>query len=392
MAKIKKRADGRYRKHMSFTVDGKHYIKDFYSEKFNDVERMAREYKNAVSRGLALDQHATTLETIFDNLISAKKAKGIGIKALNRLRCCKKDMEPLLQRKAMDLHTSDFQERLNELGEWHDGHPPLSHWTLANLRATTKSAYDLAIPEIVQYNPIVKTITPAGANALEREPLDDERQHWVTDTPHRAQRAAMLMMYSGLRRGEATALTWADVDLDAGTITVSKSYDFASRKIKEPKTKSGIRVVNIPTVLVTYLGHQKDGCLYVLHNAHGKMMTETSWRRMWDSYMIDLNIKYGYKGAVKKEASRKKDMDGNEQGALPMLIQTFTPHQLRHTFCTLLYFAGVDVMTARDQMGHKDIKVTLGIYTKLDKKYKRRSMQKLDNYLLGSNVWSKEII
>ena len=347
---------------------------------------MVESYSAALGRGLSADKTDETLGKLYDNLIRARKAKGIGAKALARLHSCKSDWGPLLDCKASDLRTSDFQDRLNWLADWHDNKPPLAHWTLSNLRSTTKAVYDLAIPEVVLYNPVEKTITPAGVEPADRDPLDDEQQRWVTDTPHRAQRAAMLMMYSGLRRGEATALTWGDVDLDAGTITVSKSYDFASRRIKEPKTKSGIRVVNIPAVLVSYLGQQKDDCLYVLHNAHGRMMTETSWRRMWNSYMLDLNIKYGYKGTVKKEANRKKDADGNEQGALPMLIRTFTPHQLRHTFCTLLYFAGVDVMTARDQMGHKDIKVTLGIYTKLDKKYKRCSMQKLDSYLSASQI------
>ena len=58
-----------------------------------------------------------------------------------------------------------------------------------------------------------------------------------------------------------------------------------------------------------------------------------------------------------------------------MRIEPFTPHQLRHTFCTLMYFAGVDVLTARDQMGHKDISVTLGIYTSLDKKIQEEEDQ-----------------
>ena len=64
-----------------------------------------------------------------------------------------------------------------------------------------------------------------------------------------------------------------------------------------------------------------------------------------------------------------------------MVIRTFTPHELRHTFCTLLYKAGVDVITARDQMGHKDISVTQGIYTHLDKTEKKRKMVQLDRYL-----------
>lgn len=54
------------------------------------------------------------------------------------------------------------------------------------------------------------------------------------------------------------------------------------------------------------------------------------------------------------------------------------------TFCTLMYFAGVDVMTARDQMGHKDISVTLGIYTALDKKFKKKKINRLDTYLKKS--------
>jgi len=73
---------------------------------------------------------------------------------------------------------------------------------------------------------------------------------------------------------------------------------------------------------------------------------------------------------------------GIQSGAgLPMRIEPFTPHQLRHTFCTLMYFAGVDVLTARDQMGHKDISVTLGIYTSLDKKFKKKKINRLDSYL-----------
>ena len=56
-----------------------------------------------------------------------------------------------------------------------------------------------------------------------------------------------------------------------------------------------------------------------------------------------------------------------------MRIDAFTPHQLRHTFCTLMYFAGVDVMTARDQMGHKaHLGHSLAIYTALDKKFKKK--------------------
>lgn len=44
----------------------------------------------------------------------------------------------------------------------------------------------------------------------------------------------------------------------------------------------------------------------------------------------------------------------------------------------MLYRAGIDGMTARDQMGHKSITVTGQIYTHLGKVYKRHRMDKLD--------------
>ena len=100
------------------------------------------------------------------------------------------------------------------------------------------------------YNPITKTTCPAGAPREVRTPITDEQQRWIRETPHAAQRAAILLLYSGLRRSEATALTWADVDLQEVTITVTKGYDFSSKKTKCSKTASGTRVVSIPQLLV----------------------------------------------------------------------------------------------------------------------------------------------
>ncbi|MDR2571583.1 MAG: tyrosine-type recombinase/integrase [Oscillospiraceae bacterium] len=67
--------------------------------------------------------------------------------------------------------------------------------------------------------------------------------------------------------------------------------------------------------------------------------------------------------------------------SVPFVIPRITPHWLRHTYATMLYFAGVDVLTAKEQLGHTDAQTTLGIYTHLDKTHKRKAMSKLDEYL-----------
>ena len=378
MARNKKNADGRYRYRVYIGKDeaGNKKFKSFYGATEREAKAAAAEYRAALGKGLDPEQSKATLGKLYDDLIAVKKAKGIGQKSLDRYADNRDNWGELKDMPAGELKAADFQKALNRLADWHDGKPPLSHFTLTNLRSSAKAAYDLAIPEIVLYNPITKVTCPAGAPAEPREPITEEQQQWIRETPHRAQRAAMLLLYSGLRRGEATALTWADVDLDDATITVSKGYNFGGKKTKTTKTPAGTRVVSIPKVLVEYLKTQQDGCLYVLHNPKGERMTEQGWKQLWKSYMCDLNVKYGYAGKQTK----------NRPGGLPMVIDTFTPHQLRHTFCTLMYFAGVDVLTARDQMGHKDISVTLGIYTALDKKFKKKKINRLDAYLKKQSV------
>ena len=98
----------------------------------------------------------------------------------------------------------------------------------------------------VDFNPCRYVKIPKAAKTSERRALTPEERKWVEEMPHRAQLPAMLMMYSGLRKGEVTALLWSDIDFKNHTITVSKSYDFKQGRIKEPKTASGVRVVSVP--------------------------------------------------------------------------------------------------------------------------------------------------
>lgn len=152
------------------------------------------------------------------------------------------------------------------------------------------------------------------------------------------------------------------------------------------KTKSSIRVVDIPDVLVEFLQAKFQAgisSVLVCPSASGQLMSDTAWRRMWDSYLADLNLTFGdFSGQLAGLPKSKF-----QPGGVPFLIPRFTAHWLRHTFATMLYFAGVDILTAKEQLGHADIQTTLNIYTHLDSKFKRKSMDKLNSYLktgLGS--------
>ena len=59
----------------------------------------------------------------------------------------------------------------------------------------------------------------------------------------------------------------------------------------------------------------------------------------------------------------------------------FSLHQLRHTFCTILYYSGISSKKAQEIMGHSSIDVTLKIYTHLDNEQETDTTSKLNNYI-----------
>ena len=371
-SRVKKRPDGRYAMQIYLgTVDGKRKYKTVYGATLRKYKRKLTKCGFSWGKGISITSMRDSFGDWAEKILKSKEADGVSISQINSYKnYCRNHLSPLYMKSLSEILPADIQSIINDT--------KLAKNTLKAIRNTASQIFRLAIENrAIDFNPADYVRIPKIAPESHRDALTDEQQRWIRETPHRAQRAAMLMLYSGIRRGEATALTWGDVDLNAGTISVTKSVEMIKGKphVKTTKTESGIRIVRIPQVLIDYLKAEKDSesplCMYVIHSVRGKMMTNQAWRCMWDSYLLDLNIKYGYSGKINKF---------DPHGAV-MRIPTFTPHWLRHTFASLLYRAGVDVLTARDQLGHSDIKTTLTIYTHLDKLYKERRMDKLNEYL-----------
>jgi len=386
MARAKKRADGRYAAQIYLGRDesGKKRYKSVYARSPAELKEKETAVRLQLGRGLDVLSQRDSFAAWADDWLRLKEKEGITCRQMdNYKRGVRLWKEALQGYEIGQVRADDIERCLVTLAD-----QGLSQRTISLYRSTIRQIMQRAVGRVIPANPEAQVeLSAVGRKEEQRRALTAEEQQWIWDTPHRAQPVAVIMMLSGLRRGELAALTWNDVDLKARTITVNKVIEYDSNGVPDlrhvTKSAAGMRTVDIPQRLVDYMSGLPRDNLLVIHSAHGGVMTESAWAKLWRSYMRVLNEKYGVRTPADLERM-KSGRPGPKK--LDMTIPHITMHWLRHTFCTLLYLAGVDVVQACAQMGHADVSTTLRIYTHLDAIHKRKSVDKLDLYLSGKKA------
>lgn len=128
------------------------------------------------------------------------------------------------------------------------------------------------------------------------------------------------LLMSGLRKQELESLTWDDVSLVAGTLTVSPKPGF-SRKDWEQRS------IEVPTTLLDLIKALPRKSQWVFANGAGNRCTH-----MWD--------------------------DANAIGKLAGVRDAY-PHKFRATYATKLLQSGVDLKTVQKLLGHKNLESTM---------------------------------
>jgi integrase len=192
---------------------------------------------------------------------------------------------------------------------------------------------------LIVSDPCLQAKPPRAASGTHRM-LEPWERDLILLSEHRFKPAVMCMLYAGLRRGEALALNVdRDVDFSAMTISVREAvrFEYGHAVLADPKTEAGSRTVPLLDVLADELSGLRG---LVAPASSGTLMSKTAFRRAWESYLRHLSALAGK----------------------PVHIQA---HDLRHTYCTMLYDSGVDIKTAQKWMGHADQTMTMRIYTHL---------------------------
>ena len=136
---------------------------------------------------------------------------------------------------------------------------------------------------------VAATLKPVKRDPEPRSPLSPEEIEAMEQTDFSAQESIFvkLLRHTGLRRGEALALTAEDFDLEKKTVTVNKNLAFneCDCYIKEPKTKSAYRTVPIPSAIFdevkSYLLSLSGNVAFPMSD--GNYRAKDSFRRFWES-------------------------------------------------------------------------------------------------------------
>ena len=215
------------------------------------------------------------------------------------------------------------------------------------------------------HNPCRTAQRPEGTRGTHR-PLEDWERQLVHEmaNEHRFGIAAMLMLYGGLRRGEAITFNVdRDADFVNGKIYVREAMSFSNGvrgRVKSPKTDAGIRCIPMFAPLRDVL-EGKHGL--VLTQTDGSMMTLSSFERAWESYKYQIEERIN--GFPKRWARGRE-------------WQEFTvrTHDFRHSFCVMCVDAGVDMKTLVQWMGHSDATMVQKIYDHVTKQREEKARQK----------------
>jgi integrase len=278
-------------------------------------------------------------------------------------------IKPYFGNKILDKIPSLYCQRI--VDKWAN-----QNKSFASLRSLTKQIFTFGINmEICKKNPMAKTTLPPSkneskkANFYNAQELESFFSCLKKMNNLKSYTAFRLLAFTGMRKSEMLALTWADIDFEKKSINIDKTLSFDSINhsiiIESPKTSASIRSISIDTKTINILKEWKaeqtkdlvikhitltDSNQFVIPNSYNKPFNPAHFNR----YLYDLY---------------KKFPD----------LKRITVHGFRHTHASLLFESGATVKEVQQRLGHANFKTTLNIYVHVTKQNDSDVIKKLED-------------
>jgi len=198
-----------------------------------------------------------------------------------------------------------------------------------------------------------------------------------------------VMLATGLRLGEALALTWDCVDFESRELVVEKTLVYVKDistssfmfKFSYPKSEAGKRTISLVKEAVEALHRQRVAQMrlrlsmgprwknvegfesLVFTTSQGTPLQESAIRKMLVKVVAEINA---------EEAARAQ-----KEGREPLVFEHIHPKTLRHSFTTKATERGMEPKTLQRIMGHSKLELTMNLYVHSTVEKKQEDMNLL---------------
>lgn len=195
---------------------------------------------------------------------------------------------------------------------------------------------------------IGSTKTDEPMQFWELEEFNEVIEH-VTDIKYKT--ILITLFYTGIRKGELFALTWANIDFDNRIMSIEKTHSRVHGKdvYTSPKTKKSKRKILLSNQVITQLEEYKT-TLY--------KPTKSEQVFKWSKRGLEQTI---------AEACK---LSG---------VKRIRVHDLRHSHASLLIHLGFSPLMIADRLGHESVQTTLNTYSHLYPSEQSKLIDTLNN-------------
>lgn len=360
---------------------GRLQVKSVYAKKKSDLLKKMDQLKNDYKKTNLIIDNETTIYDLLKNYIDNEYNGNIIIEVtylrnlatLNIIKKLDISSIPIIKVKGNDI-SKDLLKLTN-----------YSNSTISKIKRLISKAFDIAITQnIITINPfkvddlIIKVKSNKSNKKIEALTLEEQNLllNELSHTDDRYKNVFYIALYTGMRIGEILALKKEDIDLKNKIIKVRKTItkDKNDKAILGETTKTYNSLRDVPIIkplfpILSDLISKEDNYLFLYNNS------------FIDQSTINTHLKKICKNAnIKVIINPNKTVHKNNTiKKVNLKTSSVHTHMLRHTFATRCIESGMNALVLSKILGHKNIEITLNVYTSVFNKFTIEEVNKIND-------------